>query len=125
MLTDGSKDYKDTWEFLDRRLDDFVTFSNTQATVEKSIGFAGTFVESMLTSVFGQSNSNNHHHHHHHQQHSSGHQHQHSNNNSNNNNMHQQSNINNQVENNHDIHQQTNINNDVSSSKKTTDITKE
>jgi len=56
MLTDQSDNYKDTWAFLDRRLDDMNTLGSLphQVTAEyRSIMFQYRYIPSLLFSFDG------------------------------------------------------------------------
>jgi ubiquinone biosynthesis protein COQ9 len=48
MLTDASKDFADTWKFLERRLDDMSSCSQTLIEVEKTFGIIGKAVFALL-----------------------------------------------------------------------------
>jgi len=56
MLTDRSKDYKETWEFLDRRLADFVCADERQQDVEQMLGTVTSSLSSFVSTLFSNPN---------------------------------------------------------------------
>lgn len=50
MTQDRSKDFRDTWEFLDRRLDDVKTVGMTTKNVGEYVGFTLAAAANVLRS---------------------------------------------------------------------------
>ncbi len=51
MVQDGSVDYQDTWDFLDRRLQDTTNFSKARKTLEDSLYSATDLLSAGATTV--------------------------------------------------------------------------
>eukprot|EP01125_Pyxidicula_operculata_P003266 TRINITY_DN1385_c0_g2_i2.p2 TRINITY_DN1385_c0_g2~~TRINITY_DN1385_c0_g2_i2.p2 ORF type:complete len:129 (-),score=32.45 TRINITY_DN1385_c0_g2_i2:51-437(-) len=55
MLTDSSENFRETWEFLERRIDSMVSVNKIQQNVENNFGALGNVICSVLSSVLSQS----------------------------------------------------------------------
>jgi hypothetical protein len=55
MLTDASKDFTDTWTFLDKRLDDIVFANKLQADAEQVVSVAASSLISVIAGLTGAS----------------------------------------------------------------------
>lgn len=53
MLSDKSKDFEETWKFLDRRLEDALAVNQVPGEIERIFGFGMNAVQNVVSSGLG------------------------------------------------------------------------
>jgi len=59
MLTDNSPDFKDTWEFIDRRLEEYGNCQDTRSGINQITNTVLNGVNYFTNSLFKNNNTNN------------------------------------------------------------------